>query len=319
VEKKLSTTTVSALQAKAAPAPAFSFAATMANLTKPKEAEPVLKQEDINPPETPEEKTRRVRKENRRKLRVSWKPDESLTAIKYFTHDPEEELGHDASQVRDVGDIGSEGRMLKEHRDMLDIDDDDEETSKPIEKPWRDPVLIDFSVVNQDELQRNYAPYGGGIQKPDSPESETQMLREANTLMAIYSSSADIPPTPKEAPAESTTVSTAAKNFGTPPDHILVSADITHGKIIKLILSRNVWQRSLRNRRARPPLSRPLLPQVSRHLVQSTSLLYLAYLVISQLRSHRNRRPIPLQLNRNKHNHLWISNRFSPSLQRLAP
>lgn len=222
VEKKSPVASAGTIQTKALAAPAFSFAATMANLTKPKEAEPVVKSDESGPPETDVEKAKRLRKEERRKLRVSWRPEESLVAVKYFTHDPEEELGHDASQVRDVGDIGSEGRMLKEHRDQMDIDDEDEDTSKPTDKLWRDPTLIDFSDIGPEEQARNYVPYGGGTQKPESPERQVQEQREANTLMVFYSSPADIPSTPKEAPAENAVETTVVKDFGPPPAQVLV-------------------------------------------------------------------------------------------------
>lgn len=192
----------------------------MANLTKPKEPEPTVKPEETGPPESRQERSKRLRKEERRKLRVSWRPDESLVAVKLFTHDPDEELGHDASQVRHAGDIGSEGRMLKEHRDMMDLDDEDEDDTSLENKPWRDPPAIDFSDINSDERDRNYVPYGGGKQKPDTPERDIQERREANTLMAIYSSTTDIPPSPKEPPADAAGPTPILREFGTPPDYV---------------------------------------------------------------------------------------------------
>ena len=123
----------------AAPKPSFSFAETMANLTKPKEVVSTTKLEN-RPPETAEEKAKRLRKEERRKLRVTFKPDDSLVDIRVFVHDPEEEVGHDDSMVRDVGDIGGEGRMLKMHKD-LDMMDEDEDgnTGEETLAPWRLP------------------------------------------------------------------------------------------------------------------------------------------------------------------------------------
>lgn len=111
----------------------------MANLNKQKEAPP-LKSEDNRPPETPEEKAKRLRKEERRKLRVSFKPDDSLVEVRTFVHDPEEEMGHDDSMMRDVGDSRGEGQMLKMHKD-LDLMDDDED-GIPLEQsfaPWKTP------------------------------------------------------------------------------------------------------------------------------------------------------------------------------------
>ena len=107
----------------------------MATLNKQAEAAPV-KSEEARKPETPEEKQKRLRKEQRRKLRVSFK-DDDLVQIREFVHDPEEELGHEDSQVRDVGDSKGEGQMLKMHRD-LDLMDEDEDYEPP------DEVLPDW-------------------------------------------------------------------------------------------------------------------------------------------------------------------------------
>lgn len=111
----------------------------MANLNKQKEAPP-LKSEDNRPPETPEEKAKRLRKEERRKLRVSFKPDDSLVEVRTFVHDPEEEMGHDDSMMRDVGDSRGEGQMLKMHKD-LDLMDDEEDGIPPEQSfaPWKIP------------------------------------------------------------------------------------------------------------------------------------------------------------------------------------
>lgn len=116
----------------------------MANLNKQAEAAPV-KSEETRKPETPEEKQKRLRKEQRRKLRVSFK-DDDLVQIREFVHDPEEELGHEDSQVRDVGDSKGEGQMLKMHRD-LDLMDEDEDYEPP------DEVLPDWFTPKGD-IQR---------------------------------------------------------------------------------------------------------------------------------------------------------------------
>ena len=97
----------------------------MANLSKPKQATP-SKSEEARAPETQEERRKRLRKEERRKLRVSFKPDDSLVSIREFVHDPDEEMGHEDSLVRDVGDSRGEGQMLKMHKD-LDLMDEDED------------------------------------------------------------------------------------------------------------------------------------------------------------------------------------------------
>jgi len=111
----------------------------MATLNAQKEAPPV-KAEETRKPETPDEKRKRLRKEQRRKLRVSFKADDDMVQVREFVHDPEEELGHEDSQVRDVGDSRGEGQMLKMHKD-LDIDDEEDyEPPDEISLPeWHDP------------------------------------------------------------------------------------------------------------------------------------------------------------------------------------
>ena len=67
-----------------------------------------------------------MRKEQRRKLRVTFRPDDSLLQIRYFTHDLSEEAGRTDNLLRDAGDAMEEGRMFKQHKeiDMMDEDDD---------------------------------------------------------------------------------------------------------------------------------------------------------------------------------------------------
>lgn len=112
----------------------------MANLNKQKENKP-SESEELGPPETPEEKARRLRKEERRKLRVSFKPDDSLVETRTFVHDPDEEIGHDDSMMRDVGDTRGEGQTLKMHKDLDLMDEEDD--GEPIEQtllPWKIPT-----------------------------------------------------------------------------------------------------------------------------------------------------------------------------------
>lgn len=217
---------VSALAVKkpAVPAakPAFSFKDTMAELLKPKEEKSAApsKSEKQLPPETPEEKAKRLRKESRRHLRVKFRPGDALVSIKYFHHDPEEETGHDENFVRDAGDIGGEGRMFKQHKEM---DDEDDEEEKEIDyRPWKEPSLVDFSVVSEGERKRNYAPYGGGELQPTCPERDANIARELITLGVFYSRPADIPASPNEPPSQQTQPSeSSVVMFGSPPDYVL--------------------------------------------------------------------------------------------------
>lgn len=221
-----------AVQAKPGPAPAsikdkktaapvtskssFSFAQIMASTVKPKEKEAApVKTEKKLPPETSEEKAKRLRKESRRHLRVTFKPDAALVAIRYFDHDPEEEMGHDENFVRDAGDIGGEGRMFKQHKE-LEVDEDDEDVDGDL-KPWKGlSSWIDFSGLP--ERDRNYAPYGGGLKLPECPEKEANVLRENATLMVFYADPKDIPPSPREPleQAQNAAPAVIVRNFGMP-------------------------------------------------------------------------------------------------------
>lgn len=100
----------------------------MADLNKPKETAAEKPVED-RPPETEEERAKRLRKEERRKLRVSWKPEHSLAEVRLFTHDPEEELGPGDSSRREAGDVKGEGRVLKLHRELDEEDEEDDSNS----------------------------------------------------------------------------------------------------------------------------------------------------------------------------------------------
>lgn len=107
-----------------APKPAFSFGDIMADLNKPKQA-PTPKPAEDQPPETEAERTKRLHKEERRKLRVTWKPDDALTEIRLFTHDPDEELGPGDGSLRSRGDVKGEGSVLKLHKDLDELEEED--------------------------------------------------------------------------------------------------------------------------------------------------------------------------------------------------
>lgn len=200
--------------------PAFSFAETMAQLLKPKEEAPSpAKAEKKLPPETPEEKAKRLRKESRRHLRVSFRPDASLVSIRYFHHDPDEEIGHDENFVRDAGDIGGEGRMFKQHRELEEDDEDDE--PEVTYRQWKDLTAVDFSVVDDEERKRNFEPYGGGLRKPDCPEKNANQTRENSTLMVFYTHPSDIPSSPREPLESRGEQDLQPRELGAPPPFVL--------------------------------------------------------------------------------------------------
>ncbi|TID17420.1 hypothetical protein E6O75_ATG08166 [Venturia nashicola] len=197
----------------------FSFAETMANLAKAREPEVTKKPDDPKrPPETAEQKAKRLRKEERRKLRVTWKPEGTLVEIREFSRDPSEMNNNNARDVRDGKE--KEGLMFKQHMEMMDADVD-EEDDQPMEQTFfefKEPSSIDFSRITKEDRERNYEPYGGGPLKPDSPERTVQENREATTLMAFYAFKSDIPPCPREPADPYTGEHVETKSFGEPDD-----------------------------------------------------------------------------------------------------
>ncbi|KAJ5651821.1 Zinc finger CCCH-type [Penicillium longicatenatum] len=157
------------------PKPAFSFGDIMADLSKPKEPV-VVKPTEERAPETEEERTKRLRKEERRKLRVTWKPDDSLTEVRLFTHDPDEELGPGDGSLRGAGDVKGEGSVLKLHKDLEELEEDDlggmRETSY-----GEYPALTEV-VIESDEMKNGNFIKRGGNQIPSSPEKEAQDHRD---------------------------------------------------------------------------------------------------------------------------------------------
>jgi hypothetical protein len=192
--------TVAPVPTNAARTPS-SFMGLLSDFDKKKEVKPDKENEHIN--ESSEQRAKRIRKESRRKLRVSWKAEGELVETRLFTHDPEEELGHDDSMMRDAGDTMSEGEMLKRKSEMRDLEDEDDD-EEPMDS-YTAPLPVDFSVMPERDptvdLPANGIKYGGEL-KPESPSSEAQMLLEANTLMAVFDGKTDRPTSPKEPPDE---------------------------------------------------------------------------------------------------------------------
>lgn len=101
----------------------FSFAATMAKLSQaeePKKSPEVATLEQSE--ESPEEKAKRLRKEQRRKLRVKFRDDADLVEIREYELQEGERLGTRGKKQHDVSDAGGEGQMLKRH--MADAEDE---------------------------------------------------------------------------------------------------------------------------------------------------------------------------------------------------
>lgn len=214
----------------------------MADLNKPKETV-AAKPTEERPPETEEERQKRLRKESRRKLRVSWKPDDKLTEVRLFTHDPEEELGPGDGSLRGMGDVKGEGSVLKLHKDIEELEEDDmggvretnfheyrgasgesnKEQSICMPMPPRKVLTpTEIEIDNKEMKNANFIKRGGTLQ-PSSPEKAAQDHRESTTLMVFHTSPADVPPTPKEAPPpDPDEVVPDEVSFGEVPDLVKV-------------------------------------------------------------------------------------------------
>ncbi|KKO97315.1 hypothetical protein THAR02_10579 [Trichoderma harzianum] len=164
-------------------------------------------------PEAPEEKAKRLRKEARRKLRVSWKPESELVQVKIFHKDDEEDEGRESNMIRDAADDRSEGMVLKQR---ANVDEDEDDDDIPYQ-PWLGPVEMDFSVLADDVRSKNYVTRGGTLTFT-TDEQQRIAEREQRELMAIYTDIDDIPPTPKSPIPETATTNPEAKTGYLPRD-----------------------------------------------------------------------------------------------------
>ncbi|KAK1445309.1 hypothetical protein CCUS01_12635 [Colletotrichum cuscutae] len=178
-----------------------SIASLLDSITAPKPDGPSTQAKDSSKKdisETPEQKAKRLRKEARRHLRVSFKPPEELAEIRIFTKEVAE--GED-NMTKDAADDRSEGMMLKQRNYN---EDDDEEDELP-EKPWTMPTLADLSGIPEDIRNKSYVTRGGNLTF-HTEEQKAIEEREKRELMVTYMDIADIPPTPKSPAPESATV-----------------------------------------------------------------------------------------------------------------
>lgn len=151
-------------------------------------------------PQTEEERAKDLRKKARSKLRVSWKPDSELVQTRVFEKEEEEDEGRDMNMIRDAADDKSEGMVLKQRADVEDEDDEDDIPYQP----WLAPVAMDFSTLAEEARNKNFTTRGGTVSFTTDEQSRIAQ-REQRELMAIYTDPADIPPTPKSPPPETST------------------------------------------------------------------------------------------------------------------
>ncbi|ROW10054.1 hypothetical protein VPNG_06577 [Cytospora leucostoma] len=133
--------------------------ALLEEISKPKPAGRVTpeKESRVLKDETPEEKARRLKKEKRRHLRVSWKEGDDLTEVRIFHKDIAEDEGRASNMIRDARDDRSEG---------------------------------------MDQRDKNFITRGGLVDF-QTEQQKFIAERENKELMVIYTDPSDIPPTPK--------------------------------------------------------------------------------------------------------------------------
>ncbi|KAI0847377.1 hypothetical protein F5Y00DRAFT_117303 [Daldinia vernicosa] len=168
---------------------------------KPKQAK-----EPERAPETPEETEIRLRKEARRKLHVTWKPDSELTEIRILEHDTAEDKGRDDNMLRDARDNRSEGQVLREsvqrEKEGVDEAEEDEAREKANDialRKWSEPApysSVQESRISQKRQEEMFASRGG-LRPVESKQNKVMEEYESRELMAIYTSFSEIPETPR--------------------------------------------------------------------------------------------------------------------------
>ncbi|KAK2680874.1 hypothetical protein RAB80_002667 [Fusarium oxysporum f. sp. vasinfectum] len=170
------------------------IASLLDSINAPKAEAPVAPKETngSETSESPEEKAKRLRKEARRKLRVSWKPETELVQIRIFQKEEAEDEGRESNMTRDAADDRSEGMVLKQRANVEEEEDDEDVPYQP----WMGPVAIDFSRLPTDVRNKNFVTRGGNVTFT-TDEQQRIADREQRELMAIYADPDDIPPSPK--------------------------------------------------------------------------------------------------------------------------
>ncbi|KAF5662208.1 transcription factor [Fusarium heterosporum] len=194
------TTAIPATSSSNAASSALSgIASLLDSINAPKAESPAAPKESIGPEtsESPEERAKRLRKEARRKLRVSWKPESELVQVKIFHKEDAEDEGREQNMIRDAADDRSEGMVLKQRANEEEEEEDDDVPYQP----WMGPVETDLSRLPTDVRNKNFVTRGGNVTFT-TDEQQRIADREQRELMAIYTDPDDIPPSPKSPPPE---------------------------------------------------------------------------------------------------------------------
>ncbi|POS74916.1 hypothetical protein DHEL01_v206694 [Diaporthe helianthi] len=167
-------------------------------ISKPKAAGRTTpeKESKVKKDETPEERARRLRKEKRRHLRVTWKEDDALTEVRVFHRESLEDEGRASNMIRDARDDKSEGMALKQGlQGGAQLEDEDEDDELPY-RPWFEPPAINFLSIPQGKRDKQFVTRGG-LQNFVTEQQKAIAERESKELMVVYTDPSDIPPTPK--------------------------------------------------------------------------------------------------------------------------
>lgn len=170
----------------------------LAEIAKPAE-KPKPQERVVKAPETPEERSRRLRKESRRGRTVTWKPDDELVQVRLFEHDSTEDEGRASNMIRDARDNRLEGQMLKQMQRSMQEGDDEDDDGNPTETeilPWVAPQPFDYSVLDIGRRETNYVTRGGTCEIT-SEQKKIMHEYENRELMTIYTTLSEIPDTPR--------------------------------------------------------------------------------------------------------------------------
>ncbi|KAF5507691.1 hypothetical protein CGCA056_v013306 [Colletotrichum aenigma] len=189
-----------------------SIASLLDSINTPKAENQATQAKDANKrdaPETPDEKAKRLRKEARRKLRVTWKPESELVQVRVFHKEAAED---EDNMTKDAADDRSEGMMLKQRANFNEDEDDEDELPY---QPYVPPILADVSRIAQEYRDKSFVTRGGS-KTFHTDEQKTIADRENRELMVIYTDVSDIPPTPKSPPPEPEVPNVDAKTVQLP-------------------------------------------------------------------------------------------------------
>ncbi|KAI1112153.1 hypothetical protein F5Y14DRAFT_279165 [Nemania sp. NC0429] len=173
----------------------------LAEIAKPAE-KPKPQERVVKAPETPEERSRRLRKESRRGRTVTWKSDDELVQVRFFEHDSTEDEGRASNMIRDARDNRLEGQMLKQMQRSMQEGDDEDEDGNPTEeeiRSWVVPQSFDYSVLDISRRDTNYVTRGG-TREIMSEQKKVMHEYENRELMTIYTTLSEIPDTPRSPP-----------------------------------------------------------------------------------------------------------------------